>query len=129
MRQAEARAERAGEARAKRAAEAKLEAKAERKAEAKAEHKAFAKAKRKAEVKREAEPAPEPEAASSPPNVVGDLLPEAEEVLSQAGFKAAPYNTDTAFGIIIKSHYTICKQFEPVGNHVKILAQKYGCPG
>ncbi|HWW67868.1 MAG TPA: PASTA domain-containing protein [Solirubrobacterales bacterium] len=72
------------------------------------------------------EPAPEP-VSEEPPNVVGLSLPAAEEVLSEAGFKAAPRNTDTAFGIVVPSHYTICKEGKPIAGRVPVLAQKYGC--
>jgi hypothetical protein len=72
-------------------------------------------------------PSAEPEAKREPPNVVGLPLPAAEQVLSQAGYKAAATNTDTAFGIVVKSNYTICTEGPPRGNFVPVLAQKYGC--
>lgn len=76
----------------------------------------------------EAEPAPEPEPEpKSAPNVIGLPLPEAEEILSEAGFKTYATNTDTTFGIVIKSHYTICKESKPRADRVTVLAQKYGC--
>ncbi len=74
----------------------------------------------------ESKPAIEP-ASAEPPNVVGLSLPAAEEALKEAGFKAAPRNTDTAFGIVVPSHYTICKEGAPRGKYVPVLAQKYGC--
>jgi len=72
-------------------------------------------------------PEPEPEVSAKPPNVVGLPLPAAEEVLEEAGFRAAARNTDTSFGIIVPSHYTICKEGAPRGKVVPVLAQKYGC--
>jgi hypothetical protein len=67
---------------------------------------------------------PEPQ---SPPNVVGLPLPAGEHLLKEAGYKAAVSNTDTSFGIVIPSHFTICEQSDPRGDLVPILAQKYGC--
>lgn len=66
-------------------------------------------------------------AQGDPPDVVGLTLPTAEKQLKEAGFKPDVSNTDTTFGIIVKSNYTVCKQDDPVGNVVPILAQKYGC--
>ena len=74
----------------------------------------------------EAEPQPEP-APKSAPNVVGLPLPAAEQVLKAAGFRPAVKNTDTAFGIVVRSHYTICIEGKPRGDLVPVLAQKYGC--
>ena len=74
----------------------------------------------------ESQPEPEPE-PSSPPDVVGLSLPAAKKALKEAGFSTDATNTDTAFGIIDPSNYTICKQSAPVGNTVPVLAQKYGC--
>lgn len=77
------------------------------------------------------EPAPEPETpeqpSGSPPDVVGLTLPAAQKILKSAGFKADVSNTDTTFGILVPSNYTVCKQDDAVGNLVPILAQKYGC--
>lgn len=67
------------------------------------------------------------ESVAEPPNVIGMRLPEAESALRAAGFRTQAENTDTAFGIVIRSHYTICSQSEPHGNVVTVLAQKYGC--
>lgn len=64
---------------------------------------------------------------ASPPNVVGMKLPAAEGLLRADGWKPRPFNTDTLFGIIIKSHYTVCKEYPPHGLKVPLLAQKYGC--
>lgn len=75
-------------------------------------------------------PASHPTAAPSqeaPPNVVGLPLPAAKQLLSQAGYKTVAKNTDTTFGIIVPSHYTICTQSKPRGDLVVVLAQKYGC--
>jgi hypothetical protein len=71
-----------------------------------------------------AKPAPAPQ---SPPNVVGERLPEAKVKLQEAGYTVKATNTDTTFGILVPSHYTICKQSPPQGNVVVVLAQKYGC--
>jgi outer membrane biosynthesis protein TonB len=79
------------------------------------------------EVAPEPEPESEPEEAQEPPNVVGLPLPAADRLLKEAGYKAAANNTDTAFGIIVRSNYTVCTQGAPRGNLVPVLAQKYGC--
>jgi len=71
--------------------------------------------------------ATEEEASSEPPSVIGMRLPEAESTLRAAGFQAQAENTDTTFGIVVRSHYTICTQSEPHGDVVTVLAQKYGC--
>jgi uncharacterized membrane-anchored protein YhcB (DUF1043 family) len=80
------------------------------------------------------EPEPEPVAqeeesaeAEEPPNVVGLPLPAARQLMKEAGYKVAPKNTDTAFGIVVEANYTICSQGQPRGNIVPVLAQKYGC--
>ncbi len=80
----------------------------------------------------EAAPPPAAEQASAtpeaePPNVLGLPLPAAKQMLEQAGYKTVAKNTDTTFGIIVPSHYTICNQGKPRGNIVVVLAQKYGC--
>jgi hypothetical protein len=67
------------------------------------------------------------ERVDTPPHVVGMKLPAAEEELERHGWIPKPFNTDTLFGIIVKSHYTVCKQYPPVGHKVRLLAQKYGC--
>jgi hypothetical protein len=69
----------------------------------------------------------EEESSSEPPSVIGMRLPEAESTLRAAGFRTQAENTDTAFGIVVRSHYTICTQSEPHGDVVTVLAQKYGC--
>jgi ATPase subunit of ABC transporter with duplicated ATPase domains len=102
--------------------EARLAAKQKQKAAA-----ATASAKKaaaKSESEAELEPEPEP---AEVPNVVGMRLPEAKSTLSAAGYSTQAENTDTAFGIVVPSHYTICEQGEPHGNVVTVLAQKYGC--
>jgi hypothetical protein len=63
----------------------------------------------------------------SPPNVVGLKLPVASERLRDAGWIPKPFNTDTLFGIVEPSHYTVCHEYKPVGQRVRLLAQKYGC--
>ena len=80
-----------------------------------------------AEVEADAAATEEEEASSEPPNVVGMRLPEAESTLRAAGFQTQAENTDTTFGIVVRSHYTICTQSEPHGDVVTVLAQKYGC--
>jgi hypothetical protein len=54
-------------------------------------------------------------------------LPAAEQELERHGWIPRPFNTDTIFGIVVASHYTVCKQYPPIGHKVRILAQKYGC--
>lgn len=63
----------------------------------------------------------------SPPDVTGVTLPTAKHQLTEAGYKADVRNTDTTFGIIVPQNYTVCKQSDPRGDIVPILAQKYGC--
>lgn len=85
-------------------------------------------AKRAAAAEAEADTAAtEEESSSEPPNVIGMRLPEAESTLRAAGFQAQAENTDTTFGIVVRSHYTICTESEPHGDVVTVLAQKYGC--
>jgi Excalibur calcium-binding domain len=67
------------------------------------------------------------ERRATPPNVVGLLLPVAGEKLRAAGWTPVPFNTDTLFGIVVPSHYTVCHEYAPIGHRVRILAQKYGC--
>jgi Excalibur calcium-binding domain len=64
---------------------------------------------------------------AAPPNVVGLKLPVASERLRAAGWIPRPFNTDTLFGIVVPSHYTVCHQYRPIGKKVRLLAQKYGC--
>jgi hypothetical protein len=79
----------------------------------------------------EAPAAPAAERSSAPrdepPNVLGLPLPAAKQMLEQAGYRTVAKNTDTTFGIIVPSHYTICEQGKPRGDLVVVLAQKYGC--
>ncbi|HET6241628.1 MAG TPA: PASTA domain-containing protein [Arthrobacter sp.] len=63
----------------------------------------------------------------APPNVVDLPLDVAEELLEEAGYRVAASNTDTTFGIVVPSHYTVCTQDPPRGQIVPVLAQKYGC--
>lgn len=67
------------------------------------------------------------ESSSEPPDVIGMRLPAAEAELSAAGFKTLAENTDTTFGIMVPSHYTVCTETLLGGNTVEVLAQKYGC--
>jgi len=100
------------------------QAQAEAEKEVRAVKKAAAKKKAASESVPEPEPEPESEEA---PDVVGMRLPEAESTLSAAGYTTEPENTDTTFGIVVPSHYTVCEQSEPHGSVVNVLAQKYGC--
>lgn len=71
--------------------------------------------------------AEESEPSGEVPDVVGMRLPEAESTLSAAGYRTQAENTDTTFGIVVRSNYTVCTQSEPHGEVVTVLAQKYGC--
>jgi hypothetical protein len=63
-----------------------------------------------------------------PVNTVGLPLDMAEELLRQDGYRVAAKNTDTTFGIIDPSNYTVCTQGQARGGTiVPVLAQKYGC--
>jgi hypothetical protein len=62
-----------------------------------------------------------------PPNVVGLNLVVASDRLRSAGWIPRPFNTDTLFGIVVPSHYTVCHEYAPIGKKVRLLAQKYGC--
>ncbi len=73
-----------------------------------------------------ASPRPQLEKAG-PPNVVGLNLVVAEERLRDDGWTPRPFNTDTVFGIVVPSHYTVCHEYRPIGKKVRLLAQKYGC--
>jgi hypothetical protein len=64
---------------------------------------------------------------SGPPDVVGLNLVVAEERLNSDGWVPKPFNTDTLFGIVVPSHYTVCHEYQPIGKRVRLLAQKYGC--
>lgn len=74
-----------------------------------------------------AEEEEKPAEAAKPPNVIGLPLPAARQVMKQAGYRVAPKNTDTAFGIVVEANYTICSQGKPRAGIVPVLAQKYGC--
>jgi len=102
------------------------QAQAEAQKEVRAAKKAAAKKRAASESAPESEPAPEPE-PEEVPDVVGMRLPEAESTLSAAGYTTEAENTDTSFGILVPSHYTVCEQSEPHGSVVNVLAQKYGC--
>jgi uncharacterized lipoprotein YajG len=65
--------------------------------------------------------------SGSPPDVVGEKLPQAKADLLAAGYHVKTRNTDTTFGIIVPTHYTICTESDPQGDTVTVLAQKYGC--
>lgn len=106
------------------AAEKRAAKKAAKAAATKAAKKARAAARVEATQAAVVESEPEP---SSPPDVVGLTLPAAQSMLRSAGYKTDATNTDTMFGIMDPSNYTICKQDSPRGNLVPVLAQKYGC--
>jgi beta-lactam-binding protein with PASTA domain len=107
-------------------AEAQKEARAAQKQARMARQAAKKAAQAKAAAATESAPEPEPE-PEEVPSVVGMRLPEAKSTLSAAGYRTQAENTDTAFGIVVPSHYTICEQSEPHGDVVTVLAQKYGC--
>lgn len=109
---------------AQQAAQAKKEA-AQAQAEAAKQQRAAARAKAKAEAQEAAQV--EEEVSAEPPNVVGMRLPAAEAELSAAGFSTVAENTDTTFGILVPSHYTVCEESKLAGDSVRVLAQKYGC--
>ena len=72
--------------------------------------------------------APQPQLEKAgPPNVVGLNLVVAESRLRADGWVPKPFNTDTLFGIVVPSHYTVCHEYQPIGRKVRLLAQKYGC--
>jgi hypothetical protein len=56
--------------------------------------------------------------------VVGLNLIVAEEHLRDDGWIPKPFNTDTLFGIVVPSHYTVCHEYRPIGKKVRLLAQK-----
>jgi hypothetical protein len=57
------------------------------------------------------------------PNVNGLSLPSAEEQLEAHGYKAS-VTTEALFGVIIKSHYTVCSEGTPDGKLVPIKVEK-----
>jgi uncharacterized lipoprotein len=95
-------------------------------AEAKKEVRAVKRSVAKEKAASESAPEPEPESEEAP-DVIGMRLPAAESTLLAAGYTTEPENTDTTFGIVVPSHYTVCEQSEPHGSVVNVLAQKYGC--
>lgn len=98
------------------------------KAEARSEAQSAAKARVAAEQGSDRKSEPEQEyEAKSVPDVVGLRLPQARSTLSAAGYTTRAENTDTTFGIVVPSHYTVCEQSDPQGTVVTVLAQKYGC--
>jgi alpha-acetolactate decarboxylase len=109
--------------------EAELEAALAKKEAAQQVAKAKKEAAKKATASAEAAQAKqqEEEEPSEAPDVIGMRLPEAESTLRAAGFRTQAENTDTTFGIVVRSHYTICTESEPHGDVVTVLAQKYGC--
>lgn len=57
------------------------------------------------------------------PDVTGLPLPEAKTQLKQAGYAAA-ITDDAAFGVVIESHFTVCKEHAPKGQLVRIEVSK-----
>lgn len=57
------------------------------------------------------------------PNVKGLVLPDAKAQLEKAGF-AASVKTDAVFGVLVESHYTVCKEHSPNGKLVPIEVSK-----
>ncbi len=57
------------------------------------------------------------------PNVRGLSLPSAEEQLNIHGYKAS-VTTGALFGVIVKSHYTVCSENTPNGKLVPIKVEK-----
>ncbi len=105
-------------------AEAKSEAREAAKQAARRVQRKAARSAAKAQAAVEQSPESEPEEV---PEVIGLRLPQARSALSAAGYTTRAENTDTAFGIVVPSHYTVCEQGEPQNNVVTVLAQKYGC--
>ncbi|HEX5988725.1 MAG TPA: hypothetical protein VFY75_00755 [Solirubrobacterales bacterium] len=103
---------------------AKAEAQSEAREAAKEARREATRSTAKAQAVEEQESEPE---AAEPPDVVGLRLPQARAALSAAGYTTRAENTDTVFGIVVPSHYTVCEQSEPQGSVVTVLAQKYGC--
>jgi hypothetical protein len=57
------------------------------------------------------------------PNVKGLVLPEPKVQLKKAGF-AASVKTDALFGVLVESHYTVCREHSPNGKLVPIEVSK-----
>src|SRR3954469_24229377 len=60
------------------------------------------------------------------PNVKGLALPEAKQQLKTAGFSTS-VKDDSLFGVVIESHFTVCKQGTPNSKLVplKVSNQPY----
>lgn len=57
------------------------------------------------------------------PNVKGLALPDARTQLREAGFGAS-VTSDAMFGVVIESHYTVCKEHAPNGMLVPLEVSK-----
>lgn len=57
------------------------------------------------------------------PNVKGLALPSAETVLHKHGYSAS-VSDDALFGVVIKSHFTVCSEHTPDGHLVPIDVSK-----
>jgi hypothetical protein len=57
------------------------------------------------------------------PNVKGLALPEAKQQLKTAGFSTS-VKDDSLFGVVIESHFTVCKQGTPNGKLVPLDVSK-----
>jgi hypothetical protein len=57
------------------------------------------------------------------PNVKGLSLPSAEEQLEAHGYKAS-VTTGALFGVIVRSHYTVCSESTPDEKLVPIKVEK-----
>jgi hypothetical protein len=57
------------------------------------------------------------------PNVKGLSLPSAEKQLQAHGYKAS-VTTEALFGVIVRSHYTVCSENTPDGKLVPIKVEK-----
>jgi hypothetical protein len=57
------------------------------------------------------------------PNVRGLSLPDAQSKLASAGYQA-DYTTDAMFGVLVPSHFTVCKESNPNGKLVPIVVNK-----
>lgn len=62
----------------------------------------------------------------SSPDTRGMTLPDAERVLKKAGYSTT-VEDDAVFGVLVPSHFTVCKQEELNSNLVKLEVAKHGC--
>lgn len=59
----------------------------------------------------------------SAPDVQGLPLPDAKQQLKASGYSAA-VSTDAMFGVIVESHFTVCKESAPKGQLVPLKVNK-----